>query len=457
MELGEKYNGEVIDFNSEGLGVVKIDNQVIFVDNCVIGDTVEFEVIEKRKNYYIGEMTNIINYSKLREKYAFDTSKLGGGVPLINLKYEEQLKWKEKKIRSDLYKTLKIEYDIEPILGMTHPFRYRNNTQIPVGIKNGEKTIGYYKRKSNEIVPIEEDILQKEIGDKIIKSIKEWMNKYNVEAFDRTNNKGVLRHIGIRTNQDSLAMVILVTHTRELPYKNELVHKLVSETGSVVSIYQNINTDDKVKYGKEFIHIFGKEYLTDFIGDVKFNISPESFFQTNSYQTEKLYDIVKKYLAPKKSDVVFDLYSGIGSIALFIANDVDKVIGIEYTKSAVKDAKRNAVENNIGNAYFYQGKVEDLLPQLQKKEGKPNKIILDPPRAGADKKTLFEIIKLNPETIVYVSCDSATLARDLKILLENGFEVKKIKPVDMFPHTTEIECVVLIQKGTKKCSLEGLI
>ena len=446
MELGEKYNGEVIDFNSEGFGVIKIDNQVIFVDNCVIGDTVEFEVIEKRKNYYIGEMTNIINYSNLREKYAFDTSKLGGGVPLINLKYEEQLKWKEKKIKNDLFKTLKIEYEIEPILGMTHPFRYRNNTQIPVGIKNGEKTIGYFKRKSNEIVPIEEDILQKEIGDKIIKSIKEWMNKYNVEAFDRTNNKGVLRHIGIRTNQDSLAMVILVTHTRELPYKNELVQKLVSETGSVVSIYQNINTDDKMKYGKEFIHIFGKEYLTDYIGDVKFNISPESFFQTNSYQTEKLYDIVKKYLAPKKSDVVFDLYSGIGSIALFIANDVDKVIGIEYTKSAVKDAKRNAVENNIGNAYFYQGKVEDLLPQLQKKEGKPNKIILDPPRAGADKKTLFEIVKSNPETIVYVSCDSATLARDLKILLENGFEVKKIKPVDMFPHSTEIECVVLLSR-----------
>ena len=446
MELGEKYNGEVIDFNSEGFGVIKIDNQVIFVDNCVIGDTVEFEVIEKRKNYYIGEMTNIINYSNLREKYAFDTSKLGGGVPLINLKYEEQLKWKEKKIKNDLFKTLKIEYEIEPILGMTHPFRYRNNTQIPVGIKNGEKTIGYFKRKSNEIVPIEEDILQKEIGDKIIKSIKEWMNKYNVEAFDRANNKGVLRHIGIRTNQDSLAMVILVTHTRELPYKNELVQKLVSETGSVVSIYQNINTDDKMKYGKEFIHIFGKEYLTDYIGDVKFNISPESFFQTNSYQTEKLYDIVKKYLAPKKSDVVFDLYSGIGSIALFIANDVDKVIGIEYTKSAVKDAKRNAVENNIGNAYFYQGKVEDLLPQLQKKEGKPNKIILDPPRAGADKKTLFEIVKSNPETIVYVSCDSATLARDLKILLENGFEVKKIKPVDMFPHSTEIECVVLLSR-----------
>jgi 23S rRNA (uracil1939-C5)-methyltransferase len=220
----------------------------------------------------------------------------------------------------------------------------------------------------------------------------------------------------------------------------------VSETGSIVSIYQNINTDDKMKYGKEFIHIFGKEYLTDYIGDVKFNISPESFFQTNSYQTEKLYDIVKKYLAPKKSDVVFDLYSGIGSIALFIANDVDKVIGIEYTKSAVKDAKRNAVENNIGNAHFYQGKVEDVLPQVQKKEGKPNKIILDPPRAGADKKTLFEIIKLNPETIVYVSCDSATLSRDLKILLENGFEVKKIKPVDMFPHSTEIECVVLLSR-----------
>lgn len=447
MEIGKKYNGEVIDFNSEGLGVVKLENQVIFVDNCVIGDIVEFEVIEKKRNYYVGKMANIVYYSNLREKYAFDTSKLGGGVPLINFKYEEQLKWKEKKIKNDLYKTCKVEYDIEPILGMTHPFRYRNNTQIPVGISNGEKVIGYYKRKSNEIVPIEEDILQKEIGDRIIKSIKEWINEYNIEVFDRTNKKGNLKHIGIRTNQDSLAMVILVTHTRELPYKNELVHKLIRDTGSVVSIYQNINNDDKVKYGKEFIHIFGKEYLIDYIGDIKFNISPESFFQTNSYQTEKLFNIVKKYLDPKENDLVFDLYSGIGSIALFIANDVNKVIGIEYIKSAVKDAKRNAVENNIGNVSFYHGKVEDLLPELHKKEGQPNKIILDPPRSGADKKTLLEIADLNPEIVVYVSCDSATLARDLKILTENGFEVRKIKPVDMFPHTTEIEIVVLLQKS----------
>ncbi len=446
MEIGKKYNGEVIDFNSEGLGVIKLDKKVVFVDSCIIGDVVEFEIIEEKKNYSIGKAINIIKYSDLREKYEFDTTKLGGGVPLIELKYEEQLKWKEKKIRNDLYKICRIEYEIDPILGMNHPFRYRNNTQIPVGVKNGEKIIGYYKRKSNEIVPIEEDILQKEIGDRIIKSIKEWMDQYNIEAYDRQNKKGNLKHIGIRTNQDSLAMVILVTQTKEIPHKNELIHKLVRDTGSVISIYQNINKDDKAKYGKEFIHLFGEEFLVDYIGDIKFNISPESFFQTNSFQTEKLYSIVKKYLNPSKKDLVYDLYSGIGSIALFVANDVGKVIGIEYIKSAVSDAKRNAVENNIDNAHFYHGKVEVLLPELQKKEGKPNKVILDPPRSGAGKNTLSEIVNLNPETIVYVSCESATLARDLRILLENGYRVERIKPVDMFPHTTEVETVALLQK-----------
>lgn len=446
MEFGEKYKGEVIDINSQGLGVVKTNNQVVFIEDCIIGDIVEFEVIEKKKNYFLGRLIEILNYSNLREKYEFDTSKLGGGVPLINLKYDEQLKWKERKLKTDLYKTCKCEFEVDNIVGMVNPFRYRNNTQFFVGANNGKTIIGYVKRKSNDIIPLEEDILQKEIGDKIIESIKEWMNKYNIEAFDRKNNKGYIKNIGIRTNQNSQAMVILVTHTRELPHKNELIHKLIRDTGSVVSIYQNINKDSQTKYGKEFIRIFGDEFLVDYIGDIKFNISPESFFQTNSYQTEKLYEIVKKYLNPQKQDIVFDLYSGIGSIALFIAKEVNKVIGIEYVKSAVKDAKRNAVLNNIENAYFYHGKVENLLSEISKKEGIPNKIILDPPRSGADKNTIYEIIRLNPEDIVYVSCNSSTLARDLNILLNNGYKVKKIKPVDMFPHTTEIETVALLSK-----------
>ena len=445
FNLGDILHGQIIDFTHEGNGVLKIDSFAFFIPNGIIGDIVEFKVTKLKKNYGLGSIVSFIELSRDRVD---DIAVNSGEIPLINYKYEKQLQWKREKIKDDLHKFAGLSnINVYDTIGMDHPYRYRNHIQIPVGRNNGEAIIGFYQKGSHDIVDMEGSILQPEVADKILNIIREWINKYKIKPYDRKINKGVLRHVGIRTNHKEEAMVILVAATESLPNANQLINMLTSEVKNVVSIYQNINNlKSAPTYGRRYIKLYGEDRLIDYIGKFKFYISPNSFFQVNRTQAEVLYNKAIEYLDLQSDDEVFDIYCGIGTISLFIADKAKRVYGIESVKAAIDDARENAILNHINNVEFIVGKAEEVFPDLMNKGIRGNKVVVDPPRKGCEKELLEAIAKLNPERVVYVSCNSTTMARDVKYLMDNGYEVKEVQPVDMFAHTVHVECIALIQK-----------
>ena len=446
IRIGDKVIGEVIDFSHEGNGILKVDNLTIFVNGGLIGDRVVAKVDKIKKNFAIGSVIDILEPSKDRIKLDFEVKEAKGGIPLIQYRYSKQLEWKKDKIKKDLFKIGGLTHVVvKDTIGMEYPYRYRNHVQIPVGEKDGKTVIGFYELNTNDIVDMDTSILQPEIGDKIINIIRTWMDKYQIKPYDKKTKKGILRHIGIRTNRDNEAMVILVTGSDKLPYVKELIEELTRE--KVISIYQNINKANSSRtYGRAYKKLYGVDKLLDNIGDYKFYLSPNSFFQVNRVQTEALYSKAMEYLDLKMDDIVYDLYCGIGTISLFVAPHVKKVYGVEIVNEAIEDAKYNAELNNIDNVEFMVGKAEILLPKLVKVGIESNKVVLDPPRKGCEKEVLDSLVKMQVERIVYVSCNPSTMARDVKYLVENGYKVVEVQPVDMFPHSAHVECVVEIQK-----------
>lgn len=446
FDINEIVEGEIIDFTHEGNGVLKIDNFTIFAPGGLIGDIVKVRIDELKKNYAIGTVVEILELSKDRVELDFTLNESKGGIPLIEYSYEKQLQWKRDKVKKDLEKIAGLDdVVIKNTLGMDNPYRYRNHVQIAVGDKNGKTVIGFYEVNSNRIVDMEGSILQPEIGDKILKIVRNWVDMYNIKSYDKRTKKGVLRHIGIRMNKNNQAMIILVTGIESLPKTKELIEMLKDK--NVISIYQNINKlNSSVTYGRQYKKLYGEDSLIDYISDYKFKISPNSFFQVNRSQTEALYNKAIEYLDIKKNDIVYDLYCGIGTISLFVAHKAKKVYGIEVVKEAIDDAKANAKLNDVNNVEFILGKTEEVFPKMGARDrasvtDKANKVILDPPRKGCEKETLEAIVKLNPEKVVYVSCNPSTMARDVKYLVENGYRVVEVQPVDMFPHTTHVEVI----------------
>ncbi|WP_406241814.1 23S rRNA (uracil(1939)-C(5))-methyltransferase RlmD [Tissierella carlieri] len=449
INIGDRFEGEIIDFTHEGNGVLKIDNFTVFVAGGLIGDKVVVKIDEIKKNFAIGSIVNITKPSKDRVVLDFDIAEARGGIPLVEYKYSKQLEWKRNKVKMDLAKIAGLlDVEVKDTIGMDNPFRYRNHVQIPVGEKDGKIVIGFYETNSNDIVDMEGSILQPEIGDRILKIIRTWMNQYNIRPYDKKTKKGILRHIGIRINRNNKAMVILVTGSDRLPNEKELIDMLIKE--NVISIYQNINKlNSSITYGKEYIKLYGEDRLLDYIGEYRFYLSPNSFFQINRTQAEVLYNKTMEYLNSDKDDIIYDLYCGIGTISLYIASNARKVYGIEIVKEAIEDAKENTLLNNIDNVEFIVGRSEEIFPRLMKKGIKGNKIVLDPPRKGCEKEVLEAIVNMCPERIVYVSCNSTTMARDVKYLVENGYKVEEVQPVDMFSHTAHGEtCVLLSHKNS---------
>ncbi|MDR7871209.1 MAG: 23S rRNA (uracil(1939)-C(5))-methyltransferase RlmD [Tissierellaceae bacterium] len=446
FNINDIVEGEIIDFTHEGNGVLKIDNFTIFASNGLIGDKVKVRIDALKKNFATGSVIEVIEPSKDRVELDFDLTESKGGIPLIEYKYEKQLQWKKEKVEKDFEKIAGLNnIVIKETIGMNNPYRYRNHVQIPVGRKNGKTVIGFYEGNSNEIVDMDSSILQPEKGDRIIKILRDWIKRYDIKPYDRKTKRGILRHIGMRFNKDNEVMVILVTGNENLPKVKELVNSLKDE--NVISIYQNINKlNSSVTYGRQYKKLYGEDSILDYIGDYKFNISPRSFFQVNRTQTEILYKKAIEYLDLNKEDIVYDLYCGIGTISLFVADEAKKVYGIELIKEAIEDAKENARLNNISNVEFIVGKTEEVFPKMTKEGVKANKVVLDPPRKGCERETLEAIVELNPERVVYVSCNPSTLARDIKYLAENGYKVVEVQPVDMFPHSAHVETVCLIEK-----------
>ena len=451
MEIPVKKNNEyivdIIDNGFEGEGIAKIDGFTIFIPNAIKGERVKILIVKVLASHAFGKILEILEKSQYRIESDCSTYKRCGGCNLRHIRYEETLKMKQNAVQSLVNKTLKTKIQVQETLGMENPYYYRNKAQYPVGIdKNGKPIIGVFANRTHEIIPIQKCFIQNEKSEKLAKFVFNWIVRNNISIYNEKTGKGLIRHIvtkiGIKTNE---IMCVLVINGSKIPKEQELVQEILENFPEVKTIVKNINTKNtNVIMGKENINIYGNGYIEDILGEYKFKISPLSFYQVNPVQAEKLYNIGVEAAKITKEDIVFDLYCGIGTISLFMANYAKKVYGIEIVEDAVNDAKENALNNNINNVEFIAGDVENVLDELiNKRNIIPDIVMVDPPRKGLDSKSIDNIIKILPKKVVYISCNPATLVRDLA-KLEDTYEVKSIKPVDMFPFTSHVECVALM-------------
>ena len=449
---------EIVDCGTDGEGIGKADGFTVFVKDAVIGDTVTAKIMKAKKNYGYGRLMEILKPSPYRVEPICPSARQCGGCQLQAVSYEEQKAFKEKKLRGHLERIGGFkELPMEPLIGMDEPYHYRNKAQFPVGRnKEGRIVTGFYAGRTHAIIENRDCALgipqNKEVLDRVIAH----MEKYNIAPYDEMTGKGLVRHIFVRYGFfTGELMVCLIINGQDLPHQKELVEKLGEITG-MTSISLNINKKrNNVILGDKVKTIWGKEYITDKIGDISYEISPLSFFQVNPHQTWKLYSKALEYADLHGEETVWDLYCGIGTISLFLAQKAKFVRGVEIVPAAIEDARRNAHLNEIDNVEFFVGKAEEVLPREYEKNGVyADVIVVDPPRKGCDEMLLKTILKMQPKRVVYVSCDSATLARDLRFLCDNGYELKKVCGVDQFPQTVHVETVVLLSQQKPDDTIE---
>ena len=447
VEKNKEYIVDIIDTGFQGEGIAKIDGLTIFIPNAIKGEKLKILIVKVLSSHAFGKIVEIIEKSPYRIESDCTTYKRCGGCSLRHIKYEETLKMKQNAVQSLVNKTLANKIKVNETVGMENPYHYRNKAQYPVGLnKDGKPVIGVFANRTHEIIPINTCFIQNKQTEEIAKYIFEFLVKNNISVYNEKTQKGLVRHIvtkiGIKTNE---IMCILVINGKEMPKEKELVEELTNKFKNIKTIVKNINTKNtNVILGNENINLFGDGYITDILGEYKFKISPMSFYQVNPLQAEKLYNLGVESANITKNDVVFDLYCGIGTISLFMSKFAKKVYGVEIVEEAIIAAKENAKINNVDNTEFIAGDVEKVLDELVNvKQIMPDIIMVDPPRRGLDNTSIENIKKVRPKKVVYISCNPATLVRDLA-KLEEIYEVKKIKPVDMFPYSSSVECVSLL-------------
>lgn len=454
-EKNKEYIVDIIDNGFEGEGIAKIDNFTIFINGAIKGEKVKILIVKVLSSYAYGKIIEFIKKSEHRTDEDCTTYKRCGGCSLRHIDYEETLKIKQNAVQTLVNKTLKSKIEVEPTLGMDNPYHYRNKLQYPVGInKEGIPVMGVFANRTHEIIPVEKCLIQNEAAEKVAKDIFEFIKENKISIYDESTRRGLVRHIiikiGIKTNE---IMCIIVINGNQIPKEKELVKEIVAKFQNVKSIVKNINTKNtNVILGQENINLYGNGYIQDKLEKYMFNISPMSFYQVNPVQAEKLYDLGIEGAKLSKDDTVFDLYCGIGTISLFMAGHVKKVYGVEIVKEAIDMAKENARINNVQNTEFIAGDVEKVLDELiNKKHIIPDVIMVDPPRKGLDNTSINNILRIKPKRLVYISCNPATLVRDLS-KLEEIYIVESIKPVDMFPYTSHVECisVLRLKESTEK-------
>lgn len=450
VSVGQRITLSIIGITHDAEGVGKYMGFTIFVPGAIPGDEVEVEVISVKKQYARALINRIIKESPDRVTPLCAYYKECGGCQLMHASYEAQLRYKREQVESALKRIGGLErIVVHETLGMDNPANYRNKAQFPVGITAGRIAAGCFKPRSHDIVDIESCGIQHDANNKALVIAKELAQRYKVSVYDERVHEGLLRHILVKhafsTNE---TMVVFVVNGSTLPKGDEIARELMHELPSVVSVQLNINEKPgNVIMGSDTRLIAGRDYIVDELDGLRFMISARSFYQVNPKQTKVLYGKAREYAALSGKENVFDLYCGVGTIALFMASRAKHVTGIEIIPDAIRDAEENARLNNITNTEFICGAAEDVVPRLIKQGQSPDVYIVDPPRVGCDERLLATIAANKPERLVYVSCNPATLARDLKYLSEHGFEVVEVQPVDMFPHTSHVECVVLMVKS----------
>ena len=447
VEKNKEYIVEIVDTGYKGEGIAKIDDFAIFIPNAIKGEKMKIKIIKVLTSYAFGKIIEIIEPSKNRLESDCSTYKRCGGCNLRHVKYDETLKIKQNLVQSLVNKTLKNKIKVKETIGMENPYYYRNKAQFPIGKdKENNVVMGVFANRTHEIIPIEECFIQNKEIQKLSKFILEFIKENDISVYDETSRKGLIRHIvtkiGIKTNE---IMCIIVINGKEIPKEKELTMQIIKKFPNVKTIVKNINTKNtNVIMGEKNEKIYGDGYIEDKLGEYTFKISPHSFYQVNPVQAEKLYSIGVEAANINKEDVVFDLYCGIGTISLFMAKYAKKVYGVEIVEQAIKDAKENAKINNIKNTEFIAGNTKLILDDLiNNKKIIPNVVMVDPPRKGLDNRSVENILKIMPNRFVYISCNPATLVRDLA-KFEEMYEIKSIQPVDMFPFTAHVECVAVM-------------
>ncbi|MGD6900055.1 23S rRNA (uracil(1939)-C(5))-methyltransferase RlmD [Bacillus infantis] len=432
------------DLTHDGAGVAKVDGYPLFVPNALPGERAQVKVTKVNKGYGFGRLMEIYEESPHRVVAPCPIYKECGGCQLQHLSYQGQMLAKEKQVRDVLTRIGKLEdVKVHPVLGMSEPWRYRNKAQVPIGEHEGGLIGGFYQQRSHQIIDMKECLIQQEKNDEVVQAVKEICAKFGVRAYDEGRHKGELRHImarhGLVTGE---VMVVLITRTNELPNRKKITEEIAASIKGIKSIVHNVNPKKtNVIFGDVTRVIWGEEVIYDYIGDIKFAISARSFYQVNPEQTKVLYEKALEYADLSGEESVIDAYCGIGTISLFLAQKAKKVFGVEIVPEAIEDAKRNAALNGITNAEFAVGEAEIVIPDWYKEGNQADVLVVDPPRKGCDEALLQTILSMKPKKVVYVSCNPATLARDLRILEDGGYKTEEVQPVDMFPQTMHCEAV----------------
>lgn len=446
LEKNQVIEVEIIDNGFQGEGIAKVQEFPIFIQGAIKGEKVEVKILKVLKNFGYGKIVRIITSSEYRTPSDCNSFPKCGGCTLRHISYKQTLAIKKATVENCLYKALHREIKVNDVIGMKVPLNYRNKLQYPIGLnKNNEPAMGVYAERTHDIIPVEDCHIQNEESNKIANDIFEFIKTHKIPVYNEKILKGTVRHIvirkGIKTGE---ILVTIVLNDRNFKKEKEFVQFLVSKYPNIKSIVKNYNTKNtNVILGDKNEIIFGSGYIYDILGNYKFKISPLSFYQVNPVQTEILYKTAIKYAG--HGETALDLYCGIGTIGIFAAQNFKKIYGIEIVKQAIEDAKENATLNNLNNTEFHAGDVEKILPEILKNiTNKPEVVFVDPPRKGLDNKTIEMLKTLTPKKIIYISCNPATLARDLG-LLEEKYNIQEVQPVDMFPYTKHVECVATLQ------------
>ncbi|AEY67738.1 23S rRNA (uracil(1939)-C(5))-methyltransferase RlmD [Clostridium sp. BNL1100] len=452
LSQNKTYKIDITGLTHEGQGVGKIEGFVVFVDGVLPGENVDVKIVKQTKSYAVGRLVKINNSSEDRVKPFCPVYDKCGGCAVQHMSYQAQLDFKKDTVLQNIRRIGGLQdVTVNNTIGMENPYKYRNKVQYPVGSNNGEIRIGFYETRSHNIIDGNLCDIQPDESNEIRDVVRNFCKDAGIAIYDEKTGKGLLRHVMVRKGfKTGEIMVVLVVNGDILVKSDELVKKLLKGFPDIKSIILNVNTrNTNIILGDKNICIYGQKYITDFIGSFRFEISPLSFFQVNPIQTEVLYEKALEYAGLSGNETVFDLYCGIGTISLFLSQKAKRVVGVEVVADAISDAKRNAEINDVSNVEFLVGEAEKVIPELYAQGVKADVVVVDPPRKGCDEVLLNTLVEMQPQRIVYVSCNPSTLARDLKYLTEHGFEVKEVQPVDMFPWTGHVETVVLMSRVEK--------
>ncbi|WP_163652533.1 23S rRNA (uracil(1939)-C(5))-methyltransferase RlmD [Listeria sp. PSOL-1] len=447
LAKNQEHTVEIIDLNHEGSGVAKIEGYSVFIPGVLQGEIARIKLIKVGKKFGFGRLIYLEKTSNHRTEPPCVVYDKCGGCQLQHLAYDAQLVYKQNQVAQVMKRIAKLDVPVLQTVGMEEPFRYRNKAQVPVGYVHHKLVAGFYQKRSHQIIDMDTCLIQSKANDDGVQIARSIFEKYGVVPYDEEQHQGDLRHIMTRVSfATGELMLVIITRKASFPFKEQIIKELEQTIPNLVSIVQNVNPHKtNVIFGEKTQVLAGDEYLVDTIHGIRFVISARSFYQVNPVQTEKLYQLVLDKAELTGEEIVFDAYCGIGSISLCLAKQAKHVYGVEVISEAIADALLNAHENHFTNVTFETGKAENVIPNWYKKRIKADVLVVDPPRKGCDEKLLETILTMKPKRVVYVSCDPATLARDMRILVNGGYQAGEVQPVDMFPMTTHVECVTVLE------------